>query len=137
MLKVDDEVLSDFLSSCSIHHARFKNGQVRELCIEKVGKAFVLRMENGNTTFLRPEFQLMKVSRSSRSGVSRDYRAAVFFQEELEGHMNNFGFKEDKILEWVQKLMDNPLERFYNSDHTFYITGIPDEERKFKDFNVV
>jgi hypothetical protein len=125
----NDKAIQDMLNNnCEVRFIRIVNGEVRELCMERFGKAFVIRFTPfGQPMVMKPEYSVYKIG-----GNGREIRVAAFFAEELEDNMKNFGFREGMIEEWYNELVRNPKERFYNSNHTFYFTRTPDDERGFK-----
>lgn len=135
MSELNDKTIQEFLSpkmNCNIMFVRIENGLVKELCIERFRHAFVVRfVQNEAPRILKPEYSIYKVGRDNR-----ETRVAAFFQEELEDNMRNFGFREGMIEEWYQKIVENPSEKFYNSDHTFFIARTPEDKREFKNLTL-
>jgi len=125
----NDEAIQKMLNdNCEVRFIRIHNGEVRELCMERFGKAFVVRFAPlSDPKIMKPEYSVYKVGRNGR-----EIRVAAFFAEELEDNMANFGFRDGMLDEWYGKLVDNPNERFYNSNHTFFIARTPESERGFK-----
>ncbi|AID50579.1 hypothetical protein [Bacillus phage CP-51] len=124
----DKDIQKLLNDNCNVQFIRIVNGEVRELCMERFGKAFVIRfVPFGQPLVMKPEYSVYKVGMNGR-----EIRVAAFFTEELEDNIANFGFREGMLDEWHQTLLDNPSARFYNSNHTFFIARTPESERGFK-----